>query len=239
MNIKRKRKTNKPLVNQAYDFLKEKMINLELPPGMKLEEKDLMDMLNLGRTPIREAVKMLISVGLIVSYGANATYVKNVTLKSARDQRQFVNSLGIVAFDLASPHKDFSDIIQELESIYQKMDESIEKSDIKAFAMLNAEFHKTLAKVADNEFIDDAFERVYFFEARQGIIVSLSLGEKKGTQFLQYYQTIQKHHRGFIEYLQKRDFEKLKQIYREHMAIIQERLSSYFKGNITLVQKRT
>jgi DNA-binding GntR family transcriptional regulator len=234
MNTVKKRngRNKKPLVDQAYELLKEKMICLELDPGMKLEEQKLIDMLKLGRTPIREAIKMLISDGLIVSHGTNATYVKNLTLKSAKDLRLMINSIGAVAFDLANSNNDFSGIIKKLKSSHRKMDESIRKGDIQTFAMLNAVFHKTLAKVADNEFLDDALEKIYFFEARQAFLISLSLGEKKGSKFIIYYQAIQKHYRKFIDYLEKKDFEKLKEVYLEHMAIAQERLSAYFVGAI-------
>ena len=229
---KRKGRNKKSLAIQAYELLKEKMIILELPPGMKLEEQNLMDMLKFGRTPIREAIKMLISEGLIVSYGTNATYVKNVTLKSAKDQRRFISSIGAVAFDLANPYGDFSDIVEELESLCLEMDETIKQMDMQEFTMLNAEFHKTLAKVADNEFVDELFEKLYFLEARQGFIVAASVGRKKEANFTLYYQTIQEQHREFIDYLEKKDFEKLKEVYAKHMVTIQERLSEYFSGNV-------
>jgi DNA-binding GntR family transcriptional regulator len=231
MNTVKKGGNRKPLVDRAYELLKEKMVSLELAPGMKLEEQYLMDMLKLGRTPIREAVKMLISEGLIVSHGTNATYVKNMTLKSTKDLRQIINSLGAVAFDLANPHNDFSGIVKKLESFHQMMEEAIRKGDIQTFALLNAEFHKTLAKVADNEFLDDIFEKIYFFETRQTFVVSYQLGDKKGSKFTQFYQAIQNQHRQFIDYLEKRDFEKMKEVYKEHMATAQERLSAYFIGD--------
>ena len=234
MNTVKKRKggNKKPLVVQAYELLKEKMICLELAPGMKLEEQKLMDLLKLGRTPIREAIKMLISEGLLVSHGTNATYVKDLTLKSVKDLRLMISSMGLVAFDLANPYNDFSDIIEKLESTHRMMDEAINKGDIQTFVLLNAEFHKRLAKIADNEFLDDVFERIYFFEARQTFVISLSLGEKKGTKFIKYYEKVQKHHREFINCLNKKEFEKMKEIYKDHMAMAQERLSAYFAGNI-------
>jgi DNA-binding GntR family transcriptional regulator len=192
MNTLKKAGNKKPLVDQAYELLKEKMVSLELAPGMKLEEQYLMDMLKL---------------------------------------RQIINSLGAVAFDLANPHNDFSGIVKKLESFHQMMEESMRKGDIQTYVKLNAEFHKTLAKVADNEFLDDALEKIYFFETRQAFVVSLSLGDKKGSKFTQFYQAIQKQHRKFIDYLEKKDFEKMKEVYKEHMATAQERLNAYFAGH--------
>ena len=93
MKTEKKGRNKKSITTQAYELLKEKMVSMELAPGMKLEEQDLMDRLNLGRTPIREAIKMLIAEGLVVSHGTNATYVEELTLKSTKDLKQIIESL--------------------------------------------------------------------------------------------------------------------------------------------------
>ena len=227
MKTEKKGGNKKPLAVQAYELLKEKMISLELAPGMKLEEQDLMDRLNLGRTPIREAIKMLIAEGLVLSHGTNATYVEELTLRSAKDLRLIIQSLGAVAFDLANPQKDFDKIIKELESINRMMNEALSKGDFQSYALLNSDFHKTLAKVADNAFLDHALERIYFFETRQAFVVSSSLGDKTES-----FKTFQKQHQEFIDYLRKKDFEKMKDVYKEHMEAAQKRLVAYFSGNI-------
>jgi len=218
--------SQKPLALQAYELLKDKMVTLELAPGMKLEEQDLMDKLSLGRTPIREAIKMLIAEGLVVSHGTNATYVEELTLRSAKDLRNIVQSLGAVAFDLANPNADFSEIIKKLESIHQMMDEAVSKSDFQSFALLNSDFHRTLAKVADNVFLDHALERIYFFETRQAFVVSSSLGDRP-----EFFETFQKQHQEFIDYLRKNDLDKMKDVYQEHMEVAHKRFAAYFVGN--------
>jgi len=232
MNTLKKRAVKKiPLLKIAYESLKEKIVTLEIEPGMKLEEQDLMEMLKMGRTPIREALKMLISEGLIISYGTNATYVKDMTLKSVKDLRQIINSLGTIAFDLANPHDDFSDIIDKLEFSYRMMDKSIQKGDIRQFVKLNTEFHKIMSKIADNAFLDDALEKIYFFETRRIYLIASSVGEKMETKYINYYKDVQKHHRELIDSLGKKDFKRLKEVYKEHMALAQNRLNMYFEGN--------
>jgi len=203
--------SQKPLALQAYELLKDKMVTLELAPGMKLEEQDLMDKLSLGR---------------VVSHGTNATYVEELTLRSAKDLRKIVQSLGAVAFDLANPKADFSEIIKKLESIHRMMDEAVSKSDFQSFALLNSDFHRTLAKVADNVFLDHALERIYFFETRQAFVVSSSLGDRP-----EFFETFQKQHQEFIDYLRKNDLDKMKDVYQEHMEVAHKRFAAYFVGN--------
>jgi DNA-binding GntR family transcriptional regulator len=226
MNTEKKAKIKKSITTQAYELLKEKMVTIELAPGMKLEEQDLMDRLNLGRTPIREAIKMLIAEGLVVSHGTNATYVEELTLKSAKDLRQIIQSMGAVAFTLANPANDFTEIIEELEILYDQMDKTINNNDFQAFAVLNSDFHKTLARVADNSFLDHALERIYFFESRQAYLIYLSLGGKTD-----YYNRVQGHHLEFIQFLREKDFNKMIEVYEKHMEAARRRLVAYFSGS--------
>ena len=54
----------------------------------------------------------------------------------------------------------------------------------------------------------------------------MSLGFKT-----QFYDTIQKQHQEFIDYLREKDFEKMKDVYAEHMEAAHERLAVYLTGN--------
>ena len=63
-------------------------------------------------------------------------------------------------------------------------------------------------------------------------MVSLSLGLKKGTEYAEYYKKVQKQHREFIDCMNKRQFEKLKAPYKEHMMPAQARLPAYSAGHI-------
>ena len=47
------------LAEQAYRLLEEKLVTLQLAPGAMVSEGDLIDMTNIGRTPVREAIQRL------------------------------------------------------------------------------------------------------------------------------------------------------------------------------------
>jgi DNA-binding GntR family transcriptional regulator len=225
---KKKAAGKKPLVVQACELLKEKIITMEYAPGMKLEEQILMENLKLGRTPVREAIKMLVSEGLIVSNGPNATYVKELTLKSAKDLFRMLYHIGDVIFSLADPDEDYKEIIRSLESIYRQMKQSILKGDIANFAKQNAEFHRQMAKIAKNEYLDDLLGRLYCEELRLAFALSLPLGEVKGTPYKSYYKMIQEQHRELIEMLKIKDLRKMRTAYRDHLASGQMRISVFF-----------
>lgn len=53
------------LAEKAYYLLRDRIISLDLPPGEALDERSLMAELDLGRTPIREALRRLADERLV------------------------------------------------------------------------------------------------------------------------------------------------------------------------------
>ncbi|MBF4102375.1 GntR family transcriptional regulator [Gallibacterium anatis] len=49
----------------AYRVIREMIVNMELTPGSKVSETELASLLNLSRTPVREALIDLEKVGLL------------------------------------------------------------------------------------------------------------------------------------------------------------------------------
>ena len=60
------------LAVQAYEKIKENILNLTYPPGTQLTEAMLTRELGMSRSPIRSAIQMLQTEGLIVSCDAQS-----------------------------------------------------------------------------------------------------------------------------------------------------------------------
>jgi DNA-binding GntR family transcriptional regulator len=63
------------VTDQAYDYLKAKILSRELLPGMKLNEADLAEELGVSRTPLREAIARLTQEGLVTAHSRRGAYV--------------------------------------------------------------------------------------------------------------------------------------------------------------------
>ena len=68
----------KPLYEEVADQIREKIFNHELPPGSWINEKSLTDLFGISRTPLREALKVLASEGLITMKLRRGAYVTEV-----------------------------------------------------------------------------------------------------------------------------------------------------------------
>lgn len=69
------------LADRAYEILRHRLIMLDIAPGDPINEAGLSAELEVGRTPIREALKRLESDHLVVSYPRRGTFASNVDLK--------------------------------------------------------------------------------------------------------------------------------------------------------------
>ena len=60
-------KNHRPASHQAYEMIRDRILNGGIPSGTKVVEEKLAQELGFSRTPIREALRQLIYEGLIVN----------------------------------------------------------------------------------------------------------------------------------------------------------------------------
>lgn len=65
--------------DQAYDYIRENILNNSFAPGTPLKEVELSKELNLSRSPIREALRELEMNGLVTCYPSYGTFVSVIT----------------------------------------------------------------------------------------------------------------------------------------------------------------
>jgi DNA-binding GntR family transcriptional regulator len=206
--------------------MRHKIVTLEFVPGMKIEEKYLMEQIGVGRTPLREALKVLISEGLVVSYGANAIYVKEISLKSAKELFDALYFVGDLIFNLASFGPMIAPLLKKLGSMAEKIEKAVAERRMHDFVSLNADFHKTLGTVARNEYLQMFLTRLYCEEMR--LSYAMAALDQNDLPVSEHYRNILKDHREFIDLLEKGAVERLKEVYRRHLSLGQRKLFLYF-----------
>ncbi|MFT9288450.1 GntR family transcriptional regulator [Liquorilactobacillus nagelii] len=72
---------------QAYAEILKRIVNTEYQPGQRISEKELSQDLNIGRTPIREAILQLRQEGLINVIPQSGTYITKIDLQVAISAR--------------------------------------------------------------------------------------------------------------------------------------------------------
>ncbi|WP_367375945.1 GntR family transcriptional regulator [Lentilactobacillus kefiri] len=75
------------LTEVAYKTILNDILKLKLLPGEKVQDKVLMEQLNISRTPVREAILQLKNNGLMMTVPQSGTYVTKISLGSALNAR--------------------------------------------------------------------------------------------------------------------------------------------------------
>ncbi|MCF6173229.1 MAG: GntR family transcriptional regulator, partial [Campylobacteraceae bacterium] len=87
-----------------YNILKSKIIRRELEPGISLNEKELMSLYGIGRTPLRDILMKLKLDDLVDTIPQSGTFVKKIDLDELKDAMEVRIPLEILAAKMV-PHR--------------------------------------------------------------------------------------------------------------------------------------
>ena len=109
----------------AYDAIETMISTLQLEPGSPVVEADLADRTGLGRTPVREALLRMVSIGLIVQQPRRGLLVSNIDLADHLDviqTRRVLESLIAGCSARRAPAKQRKDIVLCAEKMVKAAD---------------------------------------------------------------------------------------------------------------------
>src|SRR6266436_2032040 len=69
------------LAEKAYHAIRDLIVSLQLAPGAVIDERELMEELGIGRTPVREALRRLAHEGLVEVYPRRGMFVTGVDVR--------------------------------------------------------------------------------------------------------------------------------------------------------------
>jgi len=137
--------------NIARDEIRERIIALTLPPGSVIDEGHLMAELGLGRTPIREALKLLEAENLVVIVPRRGIFVAEIGLNQLQQIHEMRLALEPVAARLAAVRITPARLAQ-LQLCSAEI-EGLGARDIPATYRVDRAFHRVLARATGNELL--------------------------------------------------------------------------------------
>lgn len=150
----------RPAHEQVYQTLRSQILYGELVPGQPVTIQGLTDSLGVGMTPVREAIRRLISDGALVFQGNRRV---SVPLLSGPDVEQVIFARMSIESELSrrAAVNMTSNEIDNLERIDRRLDQTISDGDVSGYLRLNHRFHKTLYAKADAPILSDIAERLW------------------------------------------------------------------------------
>ncbi len=133
----------------AYERLREKIIMLELQPGERLVELQLIAELGIGRTPLREAIQRLVQYGLVVAPPRQSAFVAPIQAFEIAEIVEVREILERSSARLAASRATAKDI-RALRDASDRFDECMEDGNTRDIVLADTRFHDTLALAAHN-----------------------------------------------------------------------------------------
>jgi len=150
--------------DKAYRLIKERIITTKMLPGSVIREAELMELLELGRTPIREALKQLQSENLVVVAARRGMFVSDIAITDLQKIYEVRVELEGLCVRLTTARASNSQL-QQLSDVMAQYHTGNQREH--SFLLsLDRQFHKLIAKATGNHFLYNEFELFYNLSLR-------------------------------------------------------------------------
>jgi len=143
----------------AYQTLRDAIMRCELRPGERLVIDDLARRLQVSTIPVREAIQMLQSEGLVVTVPHTGVTVAPVSPESVQDVFAVLEGLEVVASRLVAERANPREL-ESLAALVADMDREVPAKRYAQWAALNTRFHLTISTLAGLPMLREMTERV-------------------------------------------------------------------------------
>jgi DNA-binding GntR family transcriptional regulator len=192
----------------VYRTLRDSIMRCELAPGERLIIDDLARRLEVSAIPVREALQVLQSEGLVVNVPHVGATVAPISHDSILEVFTVMEGLEIVASRTAAQRATPMDL-DGLDEILGLMDRALSAGLYEHWADLNTRFHLAITRLSDMPMLQEMMERVldhwdrvrrYYFK---GVLLHRALHA-------------QEEHHEFLDAMRARDTVRLEETVRKH-----------------------
>ncbi|QIL73049.1 GntR family transcriptional regulator [Diaphorobacter sp. HDW4B] len=138
------------LYEEVAELLRQRIFSDELAPGSWIDEAKIAEEFGISRTPLREALKVLASEGLITMRVRRGAWVTEVTHE---DMKQVYHLLALLESDAAAWVAEFASPVQlaELHGLHAELEQAT--LDRKKFFGINEQFHMRILEATKNKWL--------------------------------------------------------------------------------------
>src|SRR5690349_1414225 len=147
------------LHQQVANRLRQMLVEGRIAPGAKLNERELSEVLQVSRTPLREAIKMLAAEGLVEllpNRGAIAVSLSEADVLNTFEVMAGLEGLsGELAAQRITPQE-----LAEIQAMQFEMMAAYTRRDLSAYYSLNARIHNAINTAAKNPVLASVYNQV-------------------------------------------------------------------------------
>lgn len=194
------------LVEQAYAQIKDLIIRCVLRPGEYINEGQLSERLNIGRTPVHQAIGQLQQERFVDVMPRKGIIIRPISMDEyfALDETRLILECGAVRL---AAKRITSGQLQELDALVERTNEARRNRDIQMVLLADRDFHCFLGKATHNAVLAGMLKAAYERSMRVWFLSSsvMTIDEGQGD------------HERIARMLRERDADKASDLMREHI----------------------
>lgn len=196
------------LHESAVDRLRDLIVQGELSPGARLNERVLCERLGISRTPLREALKVLSTEGLVELQPNRGAFVTPVTLPAVRETFEVMGALEALAGQLACRNITAAQLA-EIRALHYEMLAHHARADLSGYFKLNQTIHLKIVEASGNATLAATYRNLNAHVRRARYMANLSQ---------ERWDKAVAEHEAMLQALAARDDARLQQLLSDHLG---------------------
>lgn len=199
----------KTIRGQVYQILRNDICGGKYGPGFWLQEKELAEALGVSRSPVREALRQLVSDGLVIEVPNKGVFVKEFTVRDIDeifDMRIMLETYGI-----QKSRKNLTNVRrQKLFELLDMLERSCARGDMEKYVQADEELHIRIVELGGNSLVESTYDRVRSMN-QQFRVLSLASHQRFDESMVE--------HRKLIHALAVGDVVTAEEVLRVHLEL--------------------
>lgn len=183
------------------------LLDGDIPPGARIPERDLCEKLQISRTPLREALKVLAAEGLVQLLPNRGSRAAKLTDNDMRDLFEVCQGLEALAGELACERITDAEIA-DVAAAHAAMARHYGDNDLLQYYRCNRHIHEAIIAAAGNPVLSNLYESVTARIRRARYVTPMTP---------QRWALALQEHEAILNALQRRDSVGLAHILRAHL----------------------
>jgi len=201
------------------NIIRDSITKGDFPPGMHLVEIPMAQQLGISRGPLREALRILETEGLVESFPGRGSFVTQVSERNIREVYSLRHLLETETVKLAIKNGTQEDI-KKLDEILKAMFAAAKKEDPKEVTLLDFQFHAQIWTMADHTLLKEILEG-FNIQIKRFVAVQTTLYEDLTEGILD--------HKNILEALRNHDEKTAIELINKHLEIASKKVIEHFQ----------
>lgn len=192
----------------VYSTLRHAIMHCDLLPGARLVIEDIAQQLSVSPIPVREALHLLQSEGLVEMTPHVGAIVAPIAPSAITEIFTILEGLEVVATRTAAQRITAANFL-ELSAINQEMDEVLERQAFERWPDLNSKFHRTISSFTGMTMLQEMTHRIFdrWDRVRRYYFSDV---------LIHRLDVAQQEHHAILEAMRTRNYSELERLIKQH-----------------------